>query len=183
MVSLVKKNLVFTLALAGLAGCSKQDGPVSKQEYTCSYGYYYVKEEIAFGGFQASELDLVVLQKFKVGSNYSDLIDTDTLNASNAIFQGDTAYATINNDDHRGFFSLGDSAEYKVKIPVPNREYAINLKRGKTSVTWTQDVPCSAGAGQTRYTSFITTLDGLRYYPYSFFDTYPAGRYFICLRR
>ncbi len=162
-----------------LGSCSKELEPIVPSEYTCSYSISYENEAIAFKGYSPTELSKVILQKFKVGSNYSVLIGTDTLDASGAVFRGDTAYLSVDNFSYRGFFSLRDSVDYKVDIPNANKEYTISLKRGDASKTWTQRSPCSPGASEMRYNSFSVLLNGRNYYPYV---TMPH-RYFICLQR
>jgi hypothetical protein len=187
MIHVLSKSIVPVLIFLLLAGCSKQDQQQlpdkKKQEYTCSYSYVYVKEELAFSGFTAAELGAVVLQKFELESNFGVMLDSDTLDASGAQFSGDTAYTTVNGSYYRGFFSLNDSADYKIKVLNANREYVVSLKSGKAFETWTQDAPCSAGSSQTRYVPFITTLDSHLYEPYGFFNSFPVLWYFICLRR
>ena len=166
-------GIIALLLLLSLGGC--------KKKYNCSYNYFYMGQGVAFGGFEASELKTVVLQQYEPGSNFKKLKSSDTIDASGAVFQNDTAYLSINNNTwYETFFYLGsDSVEYMVVMPEANRRYFITLTRSKMTESWWQDHECSMGSGQSRNTSFYTTVNSQ---PCKYYTPYP-NNFLICLRR
>ncbi len=172
MLHLSRKYILLLLLLPLWSSCEKN--------YTCSFDYYYIGVHVSFGGYTPAELSNIVLQKFEPGSNFSVLLSSDTINASNATFEGDTAYLAIEPSFHRGFFTLTADNDYKIKmLTAGNREYAMNLTKGATSYTWTQTRHCSPGASQARISPFNVNLDGTGIKLYST----STNNYFICLRR
>lgn len=165
------RMLLVITAMIILGGCGKS--------YTCSYKYFYMDEGVAFGGYSAGELGTIVVEQYALNSNFSTLLRSDTINASAAVFKGDTAYLSVDGNYYKSFFYIKQGQDYKVKIPVAGKEYAINLKGNKTSETWLQKEECSTGSGSTRNIPYEITVNGQDYPVYS---TYP-NNFFICLRR
>ncbi len=167
----LKKYAAVVLMLLCLGSCTKQ--------YVCSYSYVYMPEQIAFAGYTPGELSQVVFQQYKAGSSFSELKSTDTMDASGAVFKGDTAYLAVNTPSYRGFFSVREGIDYKVSVLQANKDYSIVLKSGKDGESWTQQEHCSPGASNSRPVPYFTTVNGAEYQAYA---PYP-NNFFICLRR
>lgn len=167
----LKKYAIVVLLLLCLVSCKKQ--------YVCSYAYIYIPEQIAFAGYTAGELSQVVFQRYKAGDNFSELISSDTIDASGAAFKGDTAYLAFNASIYRGFFSVREGIDYKVSVLQVNKDYAIVLKGGKSGERWTQQEECSPGASDSRPVPYFITVNGEAYQAFS---PYP-NNFFICLQR
>jgi len=154
-----------------------------KEQYTCMYSIDYAAPcSVAFTGFTASELDTIILERYRGGSNFADLISRDTLSFTDPVFAGDTAYAAEAEDSisHKGFWSLR-AEDYRVLLPTAGRTYEITGARiGPSSYSWTQQEHCSPGAGTPR----IATLENIHvdHQPVN-----PVGEkanwYFIYLRK
>lgn len=84
-----KKILHLGIVLLCLPGCRKE-------EYTCGFSYYYNPAFVAFKGFSATELELVLVQHYTGDGNFTTLLSADSLDASAGLTEGDTAYSAAN---------------------------------------------------------------------------------------
>ncbi len=125
------------ILLLGLPGC--------KKEYTCGFSYYYNPAYIAFKGFSADDLGLVVVSRYTANTNFNDLQGVDSIDASGALFEGDTAY----NKDNYGFFTIASGVDFRIQVPKTGKEFRItNIRRFESEYSWVQDEHCALGAGQ-----------------------------------
>lgn len=168
MFKILKTYILSLFLLIILNGCGK--------EYTCSHSYYYVHEGIAFVGFSSAELNQVVVNRYRKGGSFSELISTDTIDASDAVFASDTAYRSASN---YSFFNVQDDADYKVSVLNANKDYTLVLEKGPDRYTWTQGHHCSPGAYQARIVPYTILLNGQQYQPYAPF----TNNYFIYLAK
>lgn len=169
---MIRNKLSLSLFLCLFAGCGKK--------YTCSYNNYYVPVSIAFVGYEVAELKEIVIRQYSAGSNFSDLISIDTIDASSAFFQTDTAYSEIGNMHYSGFWGIQSGVDCLITLPGVSRDYTITgIRKGPEVITWTQEEPCSPGAGQARIVPYSATVDGVLYTPFA-----PViNNYFIYLER
>lgn len=166
-----KISLIFFALFLLAAGNSCR-----KKSYTCSYKYYYISEHIAFVGYDAGQLNRVVVDRYQKGT--TSLIGTDTIDASGAVFRGDTAYHATSGS-YSGFMDVSDGADYKIRVLSVGQTYTLALSSGAESETWEQDSHCSPGAGEARITPYAVLLGGSNYTPFA-----PStNNYFIFLSR
>lgn len=150
-----RKLLHLGIVLLCLSGCRK--------EYTCSYSYYYNPAYVAFAGFAATELELVIVQHYSGDGNFTTLLSTDTLDASVGIVEGDTTY----NSDNYGFFTVKEGVDFKILIPGTGSEFRItDVRRFEAGASWVQDEHCAFGAGQASIRSYGFKVNGAEYPPF-----------------
>lgn len=152
-----RSNLIFpALLFLLLWGCKKDP-------YTCSHSYYYVPAQVGFVGFSAPELELIIVNRYKAGSNFDSLLTTDTLDGSSSIVKGDTMYYKID----KSFFTVSEGADFKVSLPNAGKEFRITEVRSfEKEYTWTQKEHCAMGASQTSVRPFAFKLNGQDYPAY-----------------
>ncbi len=152
------KVLLVSITCLGMSliGCKKQ-------RYTCGFNYYYVPAYVAFSGFAAADLKTVVIGSYTAGSNFSELISGDTIDASAALFAGDTASAS----DNYGFFQAKPGVDYKVTLPLAGKAFRItDVRRFEEKKVWEQDEACGSGSQPARIRTCGYKLDGADYTPF-----------------
>ena len=152
-----RRKIAFgmSMLLLSLWGC--------KKEYTCGFSYYYNPAYVTFKGFSAGELKTVIVGRYTGDGSFSNLIATDTIDASAALFEGDTAYSA----DNYGFFTVASGVDFKIQVPLTGKEFKITeVRRFESGSSWVQDEHCPMGAGQARIRSFGFKLDGTEYIPF-----------------
>lgn len=163
------KNISFILfALFVLAAGNS----CKKEGYTCSHSISYEFVQVSFTGFSPQQLSEVILDRYQRNSNFSTRTGSDTIDASGAVFKGDTAYFAIKpnslagRDYYEGFLDVRDDADYKITVPATGESYTITAGTGALSETWEQDTECSSGSTQSRIVPYNIMLNGNAYEPF-----------------
>lgn len=120
-----------------------------EKKYTCSHSILYSEESLVFVGFDTTELLSITLEKYKKASGFSDLISTEIINPDSFYYIADTVLS----NEKSGFGAIGFNYDYKIILGDLTYEIS-DIEIGARSYTWTQDSPCSPGAGQARFYGF-----------------------------
>lgn len=102
------------LLFLGLAACRKKD-------VFCSKRYTRIPGTVHFIGFQPSELNTILLNYYRQGSQFTQLIRRDTMAFSNIQMKHDTAYYGM-----AGFINLPDADELELMLPATSDRFQIS---------------------------------------------------------
>lgn len=150
-----KAAIAMGIGLLALSGCNK--------EYTCGFSYYYNPAYVAFKGFTANELETVIVGRYTGDGTFSNLIATDTIDASTALFESDTAYGA----DNFGFFTVAAGVDFKILVPQTGKEFRItDVRKFEDGYHWVQDDRCGSGSQPARIRSYGFKVDGAEYTPF-----------------
>src|SRR5215217_3762623 len=99
---------------------------------------------VAFKGFNAADLRMVIQYRYEKGSSFSERLSIDTFRYSNVMFSGDTAFSS-SAKGHMG--TLFYDADYEIVVPSVSKTFRISelTYTADTVIRWTGD---KNGCGQ-----------------------------------
>lgn len=133
------RQILSVIALSSLVlfSCNKKDAD-------CSAVANRVPCYIAFKGFSAADVRMVVQYRYAKGSSFSERLSVDTFRYPNVALSGDTAFSSAARG-HMG--TLFYDADYEIAVPAVSRTFRITelTYPADTVRRWTGD---KNGCGQ-----------------------------------
>lgn len=129
----------------------------------CKTNVYHLPAYLGFVNYNLVDIDTVVREMYEKGSNFSILLQTDTLVVSQPISKSDTI--TIERSTE---IAISNENDYKIIIPAVNKTHIIkDVVLGDTVVTNTTKGECSRGHAETIIRPALSyNLDGNVVTPY-----------------
>lgn len=127
----MRSLLIVMLSLIVTVSCSK------KKEH-CSQAVYRIPGYGAFIGFNADDVDTVLIEKYHPGTGFTRLADLDTVYITQPVFNGDT----LLRDRLRGIlFTVSYGGDYRIVLPGINRSFEVtDVTYGAPVVEWEEEV-------------------------------------------
>lgn len=145
--------LLCTLLIFTITSCQKETS-------TCYYHIRYYSFGFAFIGFTPEEVDTLILKTYEPGTGFSNLLHTDTIYTVHQALEDGIIYRDAEADSAHdgsgsGFGKISIGSDYILEIPALQSLIKIKeITQGPVKHTFQVDGRCSAGSGQTRYSTF-----------------------------